>query len=193
MADKPGADWNIDERASSAPFIILILIALATAGIVYLLVRTDTSISVNTTTGVIVIVSVVGAVIALISSIAWEFSPANRLRRALRRIAPLIDLEPPEATKKSYLEIYALYLKMSEKKKQNFYTRVNSLRERIEAHLKNEREIERLFQKADQGSMAEQKNSYLGIYKAYSGLPRKVQEDYYTRIVQLRDRLERGN
>ncbi len=192
MADKPVADWNIDERASSAPFIILILIALAVAGIVYLLVSADTSFSVNTTTGVLVIVSVIGAVIALILGVAWEFSPVNRLRRALRKIAPLIDLEPSETTKKSYLEIYALYLKMSEKKKRNFYTRVNSLRERIEAHLKKEKEIERLFQKVDKGSLTEQKNTYLEIYKAYSGLPRKVQEEYYTHIVQLRDRLERG-
>ena len=157
MADKPVADWNIDERASSAPFIILILIALAVAGIVYLLVSADTSFSVNTTTGVLVIVSVIGAVIALILGVAWEFSPVNRLRRALRKIAPLIDLEPSETTKKSYLEIYALYLKMSEKKKRNFYTRVNSLRERIEAHLKKEKEIERLFQKVDKGSLTEQK------------------------------------
>ncbi|MEK6863436.1 MAG: hypothetical protein AABW53_01940 [Nanoarchaeota archaeon] len=193
MADKPGADWNIDERASSAPFIILILIALAVAGIVYLLVGAETSFSVNTTEGVLIIVSVIGAVIALISGVAWEFSPVNRLRRALRKMAPLIDQEPSETTKKYYLEIYALYLKMSEKKKKNFYTRVNSLRERIETHLKSEKEIERLFQKVDKGSLTEQKNIYLEIYKAYSGLPRKVQEEYYTHLVQLRDRLERGN
>lgn len=184
---------NSDERASSAPLIILILIALAVAGIIYLLIGADTSPNVKTTTGILVIVSAVGAVIALVLSVAWEFSPANRLHHALRKIAPSIDLESSEIVKKSYLEIYTLYLKLPEKKKQNFYTRVNSLRERIEAHLKNEKEIERLFQKVNKGALTEQKNTYLEIYKAYSGLPRKVQEEHYTRIVQLRDRLERGN
>ena len=122
MADKPVADWNIDERASSAPFIILILIALAVAGIVYLLVSADTSFSVSTTTGILVIVSVIGAVIALILGVAWEFSPVNRLRRALRKIAPLIDLEPSETTKNLIWRFMPFTLRCP-KRKTEFYTR----------------------------------------------------------------------
>lgn len=180
-----------NRKASAVPIVLLLLIALALAASFFLL--TDSALfgdsSLRRT-----ILFIVGATVAVvILVIAWEFSTANRLRRDLKKIIPLIDYEPAEIVKKPYLDLYTLYLKLSEKKKQNFYTRVNSLRERIEEHLKNENDIKRLFQQADTGDIAEQKKTYLEIYRVYEKLPRKVQHEYYPRIVQLRDRLERGN
>ncbi len=182
---------NMDTQASLAPIILLILAALAFAGSFFLLADSDFFAGSPLRTAVIVVIA--ATVAAVFFLVVWEFSAANRLRRALKKMAPLIDSEPSEAVKNSYLQIYNLYLKLSEKRKRNFYTRVNSLRERIEEHLKNEKEIERLFQEADKGGIAEQKKTYLKMYKAYEKLPQKVQHQYYPRIVQLRDRLERGN
>ncbi len=181
--------WN--RKASATPVVLLILIALALAASFFLLANPASFGDPSLRTTILFIVGATVAVAILV--VAWEFSIANRLRRALRKITPLIDYEPSDAVKKPYLDLYALYLKLSEKKKQNFYTRVNSLRERIEEHLKNEKDMGRLFQQAEKGDLAEQKKTYLAIYKAYEKLPRKVQHEYYPRIVQLRDRLERGN
>lgn len=190
----PLYEWNGDERASSAPIVILIMIAIALGGIFYLLAGSGgLSLTVGTTAGIIVIILVIGAAMSLILYLAWHFSPANKLRQALRRIAPLVDYELSETVKPLYLDAYNLYLKLSEQKRANFYTRINSLRERIEEHLKNEKEMEQLFQEASKGSLSEQKQRYLAMYQVYEKLPAKVQHEYYPRIVQLRDRLERGN
>ena len=180
-------------KGSAVPIILLISIALALGGSFFLLADLGTFGAESSPLKTTMISVVITTAATVLLFVAWEFSVANRLRRALKKIAPLVDVEPSDVTKKPYLEIYALYLKLSEKKKQNFYTRVNSLRERVEEHLKNELGIERLFQGADKGDIAEQKKTYFNIYKTYEKLPKKVQHEYYPRIVRLRDRLERGN
>ncbi len=180
-------------KGSAVPIVLLIFIALALGGSFFLLVDLGTFGRESSLLKTAIISAVITTAAAMLLFVTWEFSAVNRLNRALKRIAPLVEVESSAVTKKPYLEIYALYLKLSEKKKQNFYTRVNSLRERVEEHLKNELRIERLFQDADKGDIAEQKKTYLNIYNTYEKLPKKVQHGYYPRIVRLRDRLERGN
>ena len=182
---------KLSNYGSAAPIVILILLALTIAGSLVLLAdpsSLQSTSSVRTT----VIIVVGTTALAVLFSIVWEFSATNRLRRALKKITPLIDTEAAESIKQQYLQIHDLYLKLGEKKKQNFFARVNSLRERIEEHLQSEKEIGRLFEEVNRGDIREQKKTYLQIYKAYGQLPRNVQHEYYPKIVQLRDRLERG-
>ena len=178
------------KRGFSASIIILILIALILGVVVYLLVQPGAEEGSSMRTILISIIVVTVAV--LVWYVAWEFSIANRLRRMLKKISTLVESEPTDKVKSLYLKIYCLYMKLSEKKKQNFYAQVNSLRESLEEHLQNEKELERLLQETEKGSIAEQKKKYLKIYAIYEKLPRKVQQQYYPPIVQLRDRLERG-
>ncbi len=175
---------------SSASIIILILIALTLGVVVYLLLQPGAEEGSSMRTTLLSIIAV--TVVILVWYIVWELSAANRLRRMIKKISSVLDTESTDEAKKLYLKIYSLYMKLSEKKKQNFYARVNSLRESLEEHLQNEKELERLLQNTEKGSMAQQKKAYLDLYAIYEKLPRKAQQQYYPKIVQLRDRLERG-
>lgn len=123
----------------------------------------------------------------------WHFgSTHNRLRKKLRRLGPLLNEESTEAIKKNYLGVHNLYLKLSERRKQNFDSKITKLRERIEEQLKAEKAVERLLQEESKGSLKEQKKRYLEIYKNYQKLPAEVQEKHYQHLVHLRESLERG-
>ncbi|MEK6900499.1 MAG: hypothetical protein AABX05_05225 [Nanoarchaeota archaeon] len=184
---------QISKKGSLLSLVLLVSIAVSIAGITYLLFSSSLSSASDSYMNAAIILITISTLIAVVSYVAWEFSALNKLRRLLRKIAPMIDSQSAASIKDSYLEIYSLYMKLSEKHKQNFYTRVNSLREQIEQHMQSEREIETLLQRTDSGSLQEQKINYMQVYKIYQQLPKKVQERYYPQIVQLRDRLERGN
>ena len=104
----------------------------------------------------------------------------------------MLETESTELLKNKYLEIYHFYLKLSEKNKRNFYSKVTELRERIEEHLQAEKRISELFLNADDGDLGDRKKAYLKIYNYYLKLPEKSRQKYYAHIVRLRDRLERG-
>lgn len=178
------------KQGSVASIILLILIAITLSVVIYLLFQPGAEEGSSMRT---LLLSIIGVtVFVLISYVAWEFSAANRLRRSLKKIQPMVDSEPMDKVKESYLKIYKLYMKLSEKKKQNFYSRVNSLRETLEEHMQKERELESLLQDTEKGTIEEQKKKYLDLYAIYEKLPQKVQTQYYPQIVQLRDKLERG-
>lgn len=184
------SEYQIHKRGSVVSIILLIIIALTLSVVIYLLFQPGAEEGSSMRTILFSIVAV--TVAALIWYLVWEFSAANRLRRKLKKIVPMVDSEPLENVKKMYLKIYNLYMKLSEKKKQNFYARVNSLREKIEENLQREKELQRLLQDTEKGSISEQKKKYLDIFAIYEKLPQKIQNQYYPQVVQLRDRLERG-
>ena len=183
-------EHHINRQGSAASIILLIFIALTLGIVMYLLFQPDAEEGSSMRTVLLSIITVTVAV--LIWYVLWEFSAANRLRRMLKRIAPTVDSGPMDEVKRRYLKIYNLYMKLSEKKKHNFYARVNSLRESIEGHLQKEKELERLLQDTEKGSIDQQKSMYLRLYAIYETLPQKIQQQYYPQVVQLRDRLERG-
>ena len=177
------------KRGSSASIILLIFIAVTLGVVIYLLLQPSEADSSTRT----MLFSVIGVtVVILILYLTWEFSAANRLRKLLKKISAVVDVDSTEETKKMYLQIYNTYMRLSEKKKQNFYAKVNLLRETLEEHMQNEKELMRLLQESDKGSITEQKKKYIKIFSIYEKLPRKVQPQYYPQVVQLRDRLERG-
>jgi|SRR3989344_977663 len=184
------SEYELRKQGSSASIIILVLLALTLGVVTYLLFQPGAEEGSSLRTILLFIIAL--TVAALLWYLAWEFSAANRLRRMLKKIDPLVDSEPMDDVKRLYLKIYASYMKLSEKKKQNFYAKVNSLREKIEEHLQKEKELERLLQDAEEGSIEERKKKYLELFAIYEKLPKRVQNRYYPQVVQLRDRLERG-
>ena len=169
---------------------LLVIIALTIGAVIYLLLQPDTE--QNPSLRIVLFSVITVAIAALIWYIVWEFSTANRLRKMLKKITPMIESESMDKVKEKYLKIYDLYMKLSEKKKPNFYARINSIRERVEELLQKEKELERLLQDTEKGSIEEQKEIYLKLYAIYEKLPKKIQNQYYPLVVQLRDRLERG-
>lgn len=123
----------------------------------------------------------------------WEFANTpNRLRRELRKIALHLDDASTESLKKHYLLAYNLYLKLSSKHKQNFYTKITKIREEIESYMVAEKKVQDGLSKAHKGGIDEQRNNYHQIYLNYQKLPKNLKEKYYGEIVRLRERLERG-
>ncbi len=180
------------KSGSVTSIILLILIAVTLGVVVYLLLQPGPSATGSSISSILL--AVLGlTVLVLIWFMVWEFSIANRLRRMLKKTSSQLETEPTDIVKAHYLKIYDLYMKLPEKKKQNFYSRVNALRERLEEQLQAEKELERLLAKSDKGSIADQKKIYLSLFAKYEKLPRSVQHQYYPQIVQLRDRLERGH
>jgi len=142
-----------------------------------------------------VLVVFLGVLVALVLGILvyWQFArPYNRLKRKLSRLLPMLVDGTSEQLKSNYLDVYNLYLKLSDKHKQNFYSRITRIREEIEDHLKAENAVKQMLDKAHDGDIDDQKMNYLTLYKQYQKLPATVQKKYYANIVQLRDRLERG-
>jgi hypothetical protein len=119
-------------------------------------------------------------------------APVNRLRRKLKKTTPVLAEANTELLKEHYLGAYNLYMKLSEKKKQNFYAHVTNLREEIEVQLKAEKKMDELIQKSTQAGFVDQKKIYLEMYNNYLKLPPAGQQKYYPGLVQLRERLERG-
>ena len=191
MKKSKASEYEIHKKGSYVSIVLLILIALTLGVVIYLLFQPGAEEGSSMRT---LLLSIIGVtVFVLVLYVVWEFSAANRLRRMLKKIEPMVSSEPMDEIKKLYLKAYNLYMKLSEKKKQNFYSRVNSLRESLEEHLQNEKKLERLLQDTEKGNISDQKKKYLDLYAIYEKLPRKVQNQYYPQIVQLRDRLERGN
>lgn len=118
--------------------------------------------------------------------------PSARLRKKLELAKKAVSEETIEALKEHYREIYRLYLKLTEKEKQNFYARVDKIREAIESHLTCEKKMEELSSSAGKGTLKERKKSYDELYKHYQHLPAKTKQKHYPKIVQLREDLERG-
>lgn len=177
-------------KRGAVSIILLILIAVTLGVVIYLLLQPDTA--ADTTMRNVLLVVIALTMIILLWYVVWEFSAVNRLRRKLVKVAGMVGVEETEKIKVLYLKIYKLYMKLSEKKKQNFYAKVNGLREQLEEYMQKEKELERLLQETDKGGLADQEQAYLKIYAIYEKLSRNVQHHYYPQIVQLRDRLERG-
>ena len=180
---------NFGKKASLSSLIIFLIIILLLGGMVYFSFFGQGS----TIEKIITLVSSSLVFITGLFLLYWNlFYPPNRLRSKLVQLGPLLSEEPAEKLKENYLEIYSLYLKLSETHKQNFYGRIEKLRQTIEEQLKIEKKLEELFQKITTLDLPQQKQVYLEIYQYYQKLPQKMQGYYYPQIIQLREQLEKG-
>lgn len=132
-------------------------------------------------------------IVFLIFMIWLEFTPHSKLRKKLNRLLHTVNDESTETLKEAYQEVYHLYMKVSEKHKSNFYSKIVQLREKIEEQLKAEKKVEELVQKATQVGFVEMKPIYDELYTHYLKLPAKTQQKYSIHVRHLKDQLERGS
>ena len=143
---------------------------------------------------ILILVFILAIVLAVAGLIYWYyFHPPHRMHRKLKNTASVVLLRSGDNLKNSYLDIYNLYLRLSEKHKSNFYTKITKLREKIEEQMKAEKRIQELIPKSNFGGVEERKAVYLEMHQNYQKLPKEVQHKYYPDIVNLREQLERGN
>lgn len=115
------------------------------------------------------------------------------LKKKLIQAESLLQQESIETIKAFYLKIYHLYLKLSEKQKQNFYSRINALREGIEKILRAEKKVKEGLAKIEsKTSFSELKEIYQKINESYQQLPEQIQQHYYSQLTALKSKLERG-
>ena len=123
----------------------------------------------------------------LLDTISHFTSKAYKLRKLLSSIK--IREETMEVLKNEYMKIYSLYMKLSERKKQNFYAKVNMLREALEEQLRAEKKVQILLEDATRGSVDEQKKVYVELDKNFQKLAKKVQDKYRTQIMHIKEGL----
>lgn len=135
----------------------------------------------------------VALVLGVVYSTIRFTSASHKLSKKLQRLNSLTGTAALEKIREVYLEVYRLYMKLSERQKRHFYESVRKIREVIEAQLQAEKEVQLLLQQAGKGSMEEQHKNYDELHRHFQKLPKKVQEKYYSQIVDLKGKLEGGS
>jgi hypothetical protein len=161
--------------------LVLMLIIIASLGALYF-------VSEESLTKYIILGFMALFVFLLVLDTIIHFSSkAYKLRKKLSSInikeGDLDDL------KNSYMQIYSLYMKLSEKQKQNFYAKINMLREALEEQLRAEKKVQLLLEDVKKGSTGDQKKVYAEIEKNFQKLSRKVQEKYNSQVMHIKEGL----
>jgi hypothetical protein len=171
-----------------AAIVVLIVVPIIIAGLLvaYLVVK-DETIRLG-----IVGLAILMALIGLIVVYDHFFSVHNKLKRKLAMVPSVTKGESLEVMKKFYQDIYHLYNKLSEHKKQNFYAQITDIRERIERKLKADKKMELLIGNIGKGNLTDQKNNYQQMHEVYTRLPDSMKKKYYSHLSHAKSLLEKG-
>ena len=167
------------------PFILVILV-LAVLAVFYFKVESESIKTLLLSLLIIVVLFGGGTMLMML------LQRATKLRKRLKEMETALSQEPLDVLKSKYLEIYAIYMKLSEKEKQNLYARVTKVRGQIEEQMKAEKKVEQLLEQAGKGTIAEQKENYDALHDYYDKLSQKTQEKYYSQLMQVKEQLEKG-
>ena len=141
-----------------------------------------------------------GLLIALIlvavaggGTLAFEYLyKPNIVRRKIAAITERILQETSETLTRTYMDLYALYMKLSEKQKANFYGRVVRVRELLEDQMKAEKQLQELLANAGKNGLEALKKEYETASMLLQQLSNPVKEKYALDVAHLKDKLEKG-
>lgn len=174
------------KKGSATVTFVLLLIAVLVSGSLYFLLSGEK------VKLALLIATVLLFLVFLGFSLRRLFSPAHKLKRALRKMQPLVSQRAPADLREPYQQIYAWYMKLSEREKQNFYASVTQLREELEENLQREKTVETLLEEAKKGTLLQRKKAFQKLEEEFAQLPIKVQEKYFPSLTQLKEELEKG-
>ena len=164
------------------------LILLITGLILFLLL------SLIFTSEIIILISFSLFIITLLVTIFYIYfhfiDKNNKIRKQLKELQNLLPTASLAILKSKYLNIYQLYLKLSEKEKQNFYAQINNFRETIEEHLKNQKRVELFLENAAKGALEDQKKNFQQLMAHFHKLPFAEQNKYHSQLLPIKERLE---
>ncbi|MBS3123428.1 hypothetical protein J4437_02200 [Candidatus Woesearchaeota archaeon] len=142
---------------------------------------------------IILLTSLLLAITVFILVPLWyAFASHLRLNRKLRKFVKLVNVETLFTLKELYLEVYSLYLKISENRKHEYYPQIVEARKRLEEHLQHNKKVETVLSQVEQKSVKEMKKLYNEAYQLFLKLPQKMQSLHYPGLVHLRQKLEGG-
>lgn len=118
--------------------------------------------------------------------------PTHTLRKVLKGLEKAVSTESAETLQGTYVQAYHLYIKLSEKKKQNFYGRLTTLREKMEEQMKAAKKVEELLEKSSLSNITLLQQQYDEMYGYFRKLPTSVQQKYYPHIMHVKEVLEQG-
>ncbi len=138
----------------------------------------------------IIIVLVAGIILIILT--VMHSGTKNKLRKVLQEIERRLPQESAETLRDAYTAAYALYLKLSEQDKQNFYARIIKIRERLEEQLQAAKTIEELLAKSNRGDVQQLQEIYFSLREQIGKLPAAIQERYHAPVMLIKERLEKG-
>lgn len=116
----------------------------------------------------------------------------NSLEQRLEEMAKHISREPIETLKLWYLDIYHLYLQLSEREKRRYFSAVMQVRQHLEEAMAAEKKVETLLADAEEKSLSGLKKLYDEVHAEFTKLPQKTQAKHYPHLIHLRQRMEKG-
>lgn len=141
----------------------------------------------------LVLAGVIVLVLAAVVGIRVTFgSKKHKLRKLLQEMEKKVSSESVEMLKGKYVRAYDLYLRLSEKHKQNFYGRITKIREKMEEQLKAAKKVEELLQKSTVTDFSLLQRQYEEMYDYFKKLPASMQQKYYPQIMHVKEVLEKG-
>jgi uncharacterized membrane protein len=114
------------------------------------------------------------------------------LRKKISNLERSIFIDSSDKLKSKYQQVYDGYLKLPERGKRNFYSRIIKAREHIEEQLNAEKKIEELLECANHSSLDELKRIYEEIHENMVKLSQDNQQKLYLNVAHLKDQLDRG-
>ncbi len=165
-------------------WLFTLIITVAVLAALFFIIRTEPLKNLILSLAIIVIVFGV----LLITGI--YFHKESTMRRLLKELMSRLHDDPPEALKDQYLKAYNTYMKLSEKQKQNFYTRLARARETMEEEMQAEKDIQHQLQQAESAPLTALAELYKDIHLTYQRLPGKVQQRYYGMIANIKGKLQ---
>lgn len=144
---------------------------------------------------VVIILSTVlllAIVVFLFVPLWYALASHHRLNRKLKKFLKLVNVETLLTLKELYLEIYTIYLKVSESRKHQYYPLVIEARNKLEEHLQHNKKVETVLSQVEKKSVKEMKKIYDEAYQLFLKLPQKMQSLHYPGLIGLRQRLEGG-
>ena len=120
------------------------------------------------------------------------FFPHFRFNAALQQAEERARKSSLEEQKDTYAGLCSSYLSLSSRLQTRFSPRIQVLREQIETHLTARVRVELLLESFGSGTIEDQREKYDELHLYFRTLPSDLQKHFYTEIVLVRNRLERG-
>jgi hypothetical protein len=133
-------------------------------------------------------ISLPGFLILLIVTVVYFIIYYSGATKKMRKKLTLLESEevPLDKRQAIYMDVYKLYLKLSEKHKENFYAQIVQLREKLEQQLHATKQVEHLSQQTGKGTPKQRKQTLESLHKHYENMPPQAKKEFYPHLLHAR-------